>query len=224
MTYDREVVKIPFEQMRKINSLLVSNPGTIPNVTAQNADKSDEGQRYADLLDEYIKGKRDTIFLKNLALMAIRISDKPGGYKVASSYIRTLKAPLSDEQLKFIIQFTKSSQDAGFAIIENNRETFKKTLGERQLTVNEMNMVYAGEIAPEMLTTATPNWPAIETKVKPYGAAGEEIYLRAKTIDELNKQNWAEYVPTAKAYLEKYGPYLKVQDRTTFQNAINQHQ
>jgi len=43
MTYDREIVKIPFEEMRKINGILVTNTGRIPEVAAKNSDKTDEG-------------------------------------------------------------------------------------------------------------------------------------------------------------------------------------
>jgi len=60
-----------------------------------------------------------------------------------------------------------------FALIMANREQFKKIIGERQLTVNLMNMIYAGEIAP-MVQNSPPDWEAIALKIKPYGAPGRK--------------------------------------------------
>src|SRR5690606_1500156 len=48
MTYDREIVKIPFEELRKIHRPLVSDFGSIPPVTAQNADITDPGIIYSN--------------------------------------------------------------------------------------------------------------------------------------------------------------------------------
>jgi len=82
--------KYLFEEMRKINGILVTNTGRIPEVAAKNSDKTDEGLTYAKLLDKYRLGEAGTDFLKNLTLMAIRINDKPGGTKIANSYIQNL--------------------------------------------------------------------------------------------------------------------------------------
>ncbi len=41
MTYDREVTKMPFEELRKMHANIIPNIGTVPQVTAQNADITD---------------------------------------------------------------------------------------------------------------------------------------------------------------------------------------
>ena len=221
LTYDREIIKIPFEDLRRINSLLVPNPGAIPIISAINSDKSDEGEKYATLFQQYINGNKQQDFLKNLSLMAIRVNDKTGGSLVANSYIETLKAPYSDEQLKFISQFTKSTTDPGFTIINNNQEQLKKIIGDRQLTVNLMNMIFAGIINPQLSDRT--DWEKIKASVQQYGAPGDEIYLRARTVDDLNKQNWTDYISIAKSYLDKYGNNLNPQEKSNFQNQLNQH-
>jgi len=223
MTYDREIIKIPFEDIRKINSLLVPDMGTIPEVTAQNSDKTDEGERYANLLDQYRTGKLDPGQLKDLAMMALRVNDKPGGTRIAGSYIQTLKAPFTEDNIRFIAQFTKSTTDPGFQLINNNPEPFKKVLGERQFTVNMMNMIFTGDINPMLEGNDHPDWPAIKSKIDKYGAPGEEIFLRAETVAYINQQDWAHYVPVATDYLGKYGSNLSPEEKTMFQNAIDQH-
>ncbi|WPV67799.1 glycoside hydrolase family 2 protein [Chitinophaga sp. LS1] len=220
ITYDREVVKIPFEDLRKIHAPLNPAIGTIPMVTAKNADLTDPAMVYSQMLEEYINGKREPAFLKKLAMAANQVGDKPGAENAGTEYIASLHEPLSEEDLMAISQFAKSSRDAGFAYMNNHPDVFKKMLGERQYAVNMMNMIYKGTIEP-MTKAVKPDWDGIETAIKPYGAPGEEMYLRARTIYYLNKQDWEEFVPVATAYMNKYGDHIRAEEKETFQNAIN---
>lgn len=223
MTYDREIVKIPFAELRKIHAPLNPEMGTIPVVTAKDADLTEPGVLYSAMLDEYIKGKRDAPFLKEMAMMATQAGDKPGAELAGKDYISGLKSPLSEEDINSVAQFTKSTKDAGFTLMNTNAESFKKVMGERKYTVAMMNMIYKGEMEPLMNASDNPDWAAIEAAVKPYGAPGEEILLRAKTVGFYNKQDWKNYIPAAKAYLEKFGANVAENERAMFQSAIDQH-
>jgi hypothetical protein len=87
-----------------------------------------------------------------------------------------------------------------------------------------MNMIYHGVMEPLLDGNDNPDWNSIEAKVKPFGTAGEEILLRAKTVHYINHQDWDNYVPTAKVYLGKYGKNISEQERNMFQAAIDSHQ
>jgi len=221
MTYDREVVKIPFEDLRKIHAPLNSSMGTIPTVVAKNADLTDPNDVYSQMLQEYINGKHDPEFLKKLAMAANQVGDNPGAEKIGNEYVATLREPIKEEDVLVVSQFAKSSKDAGFAFMNSHPDLFKKTLGDRKYTVNMMNMIYNGTIEPIVKASDTPDWDSIETAVKPYGAPGDEMYLRARTIYYLNKQNWEEFVPVANAYMNKYGSNIRDEEKTMLQNAIN---
>nr|WP_068890382.1 glycoside hydrolase family 2 [Pedobacter panaciterrae] len=223
MTYDREVVKIPFAELRKIHAPLNPQMGAIPEVSAKNADLTEPGLLYSAMLDEYIQGTRDPDFLKKMAMMATQAGDKPGAELAGKDYIAGLKTPLSEEGMNSVTQFTKSTKDAGFALMNNNAESFKKVMGERKYTVAMMNMILKGEMEPLMNSSENPDWTVIEAAVKPYGLPGEEILLRAKTVGFFNKQDWKNYVPAAKAYLEKFGANVPDNEKTMFQKAIDEH-
>ena len=221
LTYDREIVKIPFAELRKIHSRLNPDMGTLPDVTIKNADLTEPGMLYSAMLQQYIDGKREPAFLKKMAMMAAQAGDKPGAALAGKAYIATLKTPLSDEDVRNVSQFTKSTKDAGFKFMNEHPEQFKKVLGERQYTVSMMNMIFHGEM--ESLLNDNPDWNQIEENVKPYGAPGEEILLRAKTVHYLNHQDWADYVVVAKTYLEKYGSDIPENEKKMFQENIDQH-
>lgn len=221
MTYDREVVKIPFAELRKIHSVLNAAMGTIPEVTAQDADLTEPTQVYSALFQQYIDGKKDATFLKQLAMLATQAGDKPGAVLIGSEYIATMKSPLSEEDINSVTQFTKSTKDAGFQLMLKNEAGFKQVLGDRKYTTSIMNMIFKGEMEPLMQKKAS--WEEIGKAVAGYGAAGEEILFRAKTIDYYNTQNWKEYVPAATTYLAKYGANISEQEKSMFQAAIDKN-
>jgi len=223
MTYDREIVKIPFAELREIHAGLNPEIGTIPLVTAKDADLTEPGLLYSAMLDQYIAGKRDAAFLKKMAMMATQAGDKPGAELAGSVYISGLKIPLSEEDMASVTQFTKSTKEPGFTLMSKNAEAFKKSMGERKYTVAMMNIILRGEIEPLMNKGEETDWTAVEAAVKPYGLPGEEILLRAKTVGFYNKQDWKNYVPAASAYLAKFGANIKENEKQMFQAAIDQH-
>ncbi|SDE66923.1 Glycosyl hydrolases family 2, TIM barrel domain [Mucilaginibacter pineti] len=228
MTYDREVIKVPFADLRKIHSTLnpdLASPNwlsMVKDVTAMDADLTEPAQLYSNLFQQYIAGKKDAQFLKQLAMMATQAGDKTGEARIGREYIATMKTPLSDDDVNSVVQFTKSSKDAGFALMVKQADQFKKVLGDRKYTVAMMNMIYKGDM--ESMIQQKKSWDEIGAIVKTYGAPGEEMLLRAKTIDFYNTQNWEGYVTVAKSYLEKYGANLNENEKSMFQKAIDDHQ
>ncbi|MEO3402812.1 sugar-binding domain-containing protein [Mucilaginibacter sp. CAU 1740] len=224
MTYDREVVKIPFAYLLKIHSTL--NPDVnihVPEVSAQDADVTEPAQLYSELLQQYIDGKRDAAFLKRLSQLAAQAGDKPGSRLAGNALVAGLKAPFSDEDIQTTSQFTGSTKDAGFTMMQQHADQFREVLGDRKYTVAMMNLIFKGELEPMINASDNPDWKMIEAKAKTFGAPGEEILLRAETVHFINHQDWARYVPAATVYLAKYGQNIPEEERNAFQQNIDQH-
>jgi hypothetical protein len=221
MTYDREVIKIPLDSLRKIHAHLVHDNNNIPRIEIANADLTDPGQHYAEQLQRYIDGERDAAFLKKLSMLAAQVGDKNGVRRIGNDYVASLDGrELSAEELKMVSEFTASTRDAGYQLIKANEAAFKQSLGERPYTVKMMNLIYNGEMQELLDNKRSPDWSAIEARVKPFGAPGEEILLRAKTVHYFNAQDWMNYTPVAQAYLEKYGANLSENERKMFTDAL----
>ncbi|HWK05559.1 MAG TPA: glycoside hydrolase family 2 TIM barrel-domain containing protein [Puia sp.] len=217
MTYDREIIKIPFEELRKIHAPLVANLGAIPEVVATNADVTDPGIRYSQMLQEYIEGKRDDVFLKKMAIAAQQAGDKPGMRRSAEDYVSTLKAPFSKEELNYIMQITSSTKDPGFAILHADAASIDTVLGPRKAEVKLMNLIYGDEIEPFVNgQNVNPDWDELKNRTTVYGAPGEEIFLRAKTIYFLNHQDYIRYVQAGTEYISKYGQYITPEELNNF--------
>ena len=216
MTYDREVVKIPFAELRKIHQPLVSYMGTIPAVTAQAADITDPGIRYSQLLQQYINGDKDPAFLRKLAMNAQQAGDKPGMRRAAADYIAGLKAPYSATDLRYVLQVTGSTKDTGFALLRDHAAEIDQALGPRQAETKMMNLIYQDEIHPAVSGNNPPDWDALTSRVATYGTTGEEILLRAKTIYYLNRQDGDNFAKAAAEYIQKYGKNLQPDELNQF--------
>lgn len=225
MTYDRKVIKIPLEALRKIHESL--NPGIrteqIPQISIQNADTTNPLAIYSDMLEQYIQGNRDTKFLKKMAMYATQAGDKEGAQMAANGFITNIRPPFSAEDIQTISRFTTSTKDPGFSSMQQDAAAFKKELGDRQYTVAMMNAIYHGEMEPLINSSGDPDWKTLQEKISPYGAPGEEIFLRAETIYYLNKQDWNNYRPVAKEYLEKYGNHIKPEEKKMLEEEIQKH-
>jgi hypothetical protein len=230
MTYDREVVKIPFKELREIHKGLNGEVASSKwlamtgDVTAKDADLTEPAAVYSGMVQEYIMGKRDAAFLKKLAMMAGQASDLAGKVRFGNAYLAILKRPYSPDDMEFIAGSTKRVTDPGFKILQEQLATFSGQ-EQRALHVKLMNMIYADIIAPYLpKPDSKPDWVALEATIKPFGLPGEEIYLRAKTIHLLNQQDWTAYLPAVKTYMEKFSASISEKDKEVFQRAIKEHQ
>lgn len=227
MTYDREVVKIPFEEMRKIHRLILPTLPNMPMVVAQNADLTDPLERYAALLQQYIGGKRDLATVKQLSMLSAQTNDAAGRTRFTNEYVRKMKPPYSDEDWSFIETSTRKVTDNGFRLLLKRVQDHADSVSfsataRRALHVKLMNLIYQDVIARYVPTPdAKPDWEEIEKSVIGFGTPGEEILLRAKTIHTFNQQDWAAYKPAAKRYLEKYGSNVKEEELNMFRKAID---
>lgn len=218
VSYDREVVKIPVARLRQIHGILVPPTSDVAAAfIVKDIDTTNPNNNYTALLEEYRKGKKDPAFLQQLAQMAASVNDKSNAVKIANDFISQLKAPYTNSQLAFISKFTTSSRDKGFQLLLANREQINQALGQRQADRKLMGIIFGEEIQPYVQdAAATPDWNKIEAKTKQYGAPGEEIFLRAKTIHLLNQKDYDNFATTADQYVGKCAAYISANELNTY--------
>lgn len=221
MTYDREIIKIPVDSLRKIHARVLESAGIYPDITITDMDATDPGAKYAAMLSRYTDGERDQLFLRKLSMMAAQVGDKSGASRVGAEFIKTLSGELNDDEVNMVAQMTTSTRQPGCRLMQMREKQFKKVLGERAFTLKMMNMIYTGEMKELIEGNQRPDWDVIQARLKPFGAPGEEILLRAKTVHYYNAQDWPAYSPVAKEYLEKFGGNLPENEHKMFSDAIS---
>jgi tetratricopeptide (TPR) repeat protein len=220
MSYDREVIKIPAEKLRQIHRSLVPAAESYAwsGFKAMASDTTNPDRQYATLLQEYKQGKKDSAFLHDLAMMALRVNDKASASMIASDYIKGLQNPFTKTNMAFIQQFTLSSKDPGFQLFLKQPEKVDQVIGAHQAVNKVMGIIFVEEISAKVSgKDANPDWNALEKSVvSKYGAPGEEIVWRAKTIHCLNRRDWSNFAATATPYIEKYGMRVSPNEMNSF--------
>lgn len=208
LTYDREIIKIPVEELRNIHQQFVRQTnGFILDtnfVIAANINTNDNDDRYQDYINDYVKGKRDSIFLRRLVLMSIRKKDQTNTTIIGNSYINILTNPFSKENLLFIWKITKRSNDKGFEIFRTQSQKVDSVLGENTSISKVKSIIDAEEIAPYR---SNPDWDAIQNKIAgKYGAIGEELVFGKQMIYygfDANPRDWKKYSKYYVLYFER---------------------
>jgi tetratricopeptide (TPR) repeat protein len=151
-------------------------------------------------------------------MMAIRVNDKANASMIANDYIKGLQNPFTKTNMTFVQQFTQSSKDPGFQLFLKQPEKVDQIIGAHQAVNKVMGIIFVEEIAPKVSgKDANPDWNALEKSVvSKYGAPGEEIVWRAKTIHFLNRQEWNSFAATATPYIEKYGMRVSPNEMNSF--------
>lgn len=241
ISYDREVIKIPIAKMREINSLISPNPQIFTQFNLGNnialIDTSNNDANYSLLLEIYNKGKKDSLFLYNLSLMAKRVNDKINSEKIANDYIRITTNPFSKENLQFIFQYTNTSEDPGFEIIQKNINKVNLIIGANSGENKIMNIIYKEEL--ERYTSdinSNIDWNRLQLKVHTkYGALGDEIILRARSYTYYKQKKWNDFAKVYSIYVQNHANridagelndfawaiFKNVNDSTTIDQAIN---
>lgn len=209
ITYDREIIKIPVDEIRAVNRKMVNQTKGFdidPNfMIAQNINTNDNDNRYQELLEEYKKGNRDSILLRRLTLISIRKKDQKRTTEIGNTYINILTSPFSKENLTFIRAITKSSNDKGFELFRFQPEKVDAVLGENTSALKVKGIINAEEIEP--FKKSVPNWDSIQQKVTTkYGNTGEELVLGKRMIYygfESSNKDWEKFAKYYILYFDK---------------------
>ncbi|HVW94410.1 MAG TPA: glycoside hydrolase family 2 TIM barrel-domain containing protein [Mucilaginibacter sp.] len=189
MTYDRAIVKIPFGKLRELHKELTDlSSDDHLSVLADNIDPNNSDERYPELLTEFNNGKRDSAFLRRLTLIARRKEDQQNATKVGNAYIKGLHQPYSKENLDFITQTTRTSQDEGFKLFVRDTTLLNaepdKYKGQNLLI---RRIIGREEITP-FLKIENPNWDSIRQQVtEKYGWLGKEKLYGDMMIYYINR-------------------------------------
>ena len=210
MTYDREVIKVSAEDLRKIHSQILAQAesyAAAPGVFQEKVvDTANPDLQYASLLQQFRIGKKDPEFVRELVLMATRLKDDKSVPELSAAYINSISDPFTLRNITFILRFTKSVKDPGFDILLKKQQQVNELVGSDIVRGTLQAAIFNDEIKDYVSSAAArPDWTELEKSIVPkYGPVGEEILLNAKVIHFLNRKDWTRFVPAATSLIDKY--------------------
>lgn len=210
LTYDREIIKIPVNDVRAINKELVPQTNGFAldphfNIAAA-IDTTDSNTQYAEMMTRFKDGIRDSTFLRRLTVMAIRKKDLDHATQIGNEYISILSTPLSKENLFFINNITKSTRDKGFLLFNQHLAEVNANFGPAYAEKKIKRIIDVEEIQPYTKDgNPNVNWDSLEQKISAkYGDLGEELVLGRRMLYNITtKRDWSEFSKYYVLYFKK---------------------
>ena len=98
-------------------------------------------KQYITLRNKYISGNRDIDFLKNFSYVAADAQDSMAN-EVFASYLNEQKDLLSKDNIDMIVALTRTVNDAGFPILQKNKDKFIASIGEKAYNTSIEELVW----------------------------------------------------------------------------------
>jgi hypothetical protein len=217
LTYDRKVIKIPFDTIRKINARIwqgisQKEAATLgKGVTLETPRKSEKS--YKDNLIAYQNGRRDSSFLRALAVNAKKNKDEGNMIKISNDYLCIVKDHFSELNLRFIHQFTRNNNDIGFKFLIQNIDSIDKLpLGV------DLSKMARGIIQREINIDKRENmdqfqWDVLKKEMQnKYGSQGELTLLEDMALYYYLKKDISRFVDIKSEIHEKHPNAVSVFD------------
>ncbi|WP_285008562.1 glycoside hydrolase family 2 protein [Pedobacter faecalis] len=209
LTYDRKITKIPIKEIRKIHKKLWS---TVTNGDEQKEINTlmvaDTGQvNFQQALKIYNDGKKDSSQLRLLALMALAEKDVNSnlGERYANEYIKVLKNPYIETNLRFISKFLNKTTDEGFNLFLHNIKGVNDILGKDEAESKLITAIERDEINP-VIDQTTIDWSSLlKNMTQKYGEIGQEVVMQKQVMHSVEKSNWGTFNYIASTWLRLYG-------------------
>jgi hypothetical protein len=199
ITYDRELAKVAVAEIARLNAQLVplakNYAAATDGFSIKTADSTPESKVYAARLGDYRKGKRNSEFLRRLALMALRQNDQAEATVVGDAYIVQAPRPYSRGTWATIAAITRTSQDEGFELLRSQTRGADAALGAQAAEKKLVEIIRREALGAFLNDPQTAfDWTAVETSsAARYGALGREAVLGAKMIDDWRKRDWLSF-------------------------------
>lgn len=161
----------------------------------------DSNKQYVTLRNKYINGNRENDFLKSFSYVAADAQDSLAN-EVFASYLNEQKDALSKENLQMIYDLTRSVHDAGFPILNKNKEKFIALVGEKTYNDNMEELVWI-EAKKAGKKGADPE--AFKKVIQLYLPEKTDMLSAEYEISVLKRNSeWKKYAPKAIKFAEQY--------------------
>jgi thioredoxin-related protein len=152
--------------------------------------------QYYTLLDLYESGKRDSTFVKRLAIKADELGQTETANQISREFIRGLSDAelLKKENLLFTYRFTSSIKDRGFQIFLKQPDKASPVISENAVKRKVRAIVEKDEIEPFLKDSTKRNWSVIERHIKSkYDAIGLESFYGARMAYASDRKDWGNF-------------------------------
>jgi thioredoxin-related protein len=183
----------------------------------------DTTKQYYTKLAQFENGRRDSGFLRQLAMQAKDAYDMPTGRKVTKVYLAGQTNLFTPEALNLINTYTTRSTDEYFGFLAEHASEINKVLGAGKAE-NKIRTIFLQEGARLGLDKREPDWADLQKKIaaKLPGEAAE-ITMRIKINVYNIKKDWPNFEKAIVAYMKQYSQLMNDGDLNSLAWNVFEH-
>lgn len=208
VSYDRMVLKIPFDTLRLINSKLtassINQPVDNKLLTAYRlVNESDNESNYNDYIKEIKNGRSDSAFLRRMILLALKRKDSANINYLTSVFLKKVDYRLNYDNASLLTHVASSPEISGYSLLLKDSTAASQAIGETAYQTWKKKVIINSFIKPTLASKGHIDWDRIELEVaNTYGASGREYIWGAAMMQNYNNRNWKDFGRYYKKYFE----------------------
>lgn len=215
ITYDRAIIKMPVDDIRRQNARLwpstAKNTAVTKTFSAKVADTSVTA--YEVRVNQFLDGKRDSAFLRRLAVLADLKKDQGTADAAAAAYIANIKDKLKTENLRFLQKFIKSSNDEHFKMFLSNRREVEQAIGKASVSQFVKNIISTDVRSIIFDKSKKPDMQRLEKEIpEKFGDEGEEVLWTAQALYYYFANDYDPFIAVKKKIHAKYPDAISLFD------------
>jgi thioredoxin-related protein len=181
-----------------IHRLVGSSP-SVDRFIARVADSFDSTKQYYTQIHQFESGRRDSAFLRRLALQCFEAYDAADAIPVGNAYLQGQTDLLQPGTLQLMNLCMTKSTDPWFAFFAGHRAQIDSTLGPGK-TDFKLRAVLLNENPG-----TNPDWSALRTRIANYlPASAGELTMRIQVDYYRRKKDWTNFDKTFTDYMKSY--------------------
>ena len=168
------------------------------------SDAFDSANRYYTLLDQFQNGRRDSAFLRKLAIKSLMAYDDEHKKTIAEAYLNTQTDLTTKQNLIMVAQTVTGSHDKYFPVlVEHTEELNKINPGWGEMTVRNIYLKEgAGRPAGD---NRPPNWAEVHANIATHlPNDADELTARIKVEYYRGRKDWNNFETSMVAYMKTY--------------------
>ncbi|MGX5819084.1 sugar-binding domain-containing protein [Chitinophaga lutea] len=205
MSYDRSVLKIPFDTMQAINGVLTASRGSNSSIAkaVKLIDEQDTDEKYDEYLKAIRAGGSDSALLRRIILLSMKKKDTVATHDLLNIFLKKIKDPLNYDNAMLLTYAVSNPDVPGYTVLISDSIATANAIGQGRYKAWKRNIIMNKYIKPRLRAQENIDWEKIADEVTAkYGEPTREYVLGAAMEQNLRSKDWVEFGKYYKGYFE----------------------
>jgi len=202
---------------------IVGSRRTAQNFITDLGSTFDSTRQYYTLLGQFQQGRRDSGFLRRLALECTQVYDGENSKTVAAAYLATQTDLMNRDALMLADACTTKITDTYFDLFANHEAEIDKIMGDGMAEAKVRSIFVSNAVNMSTGNDQQPDWKKVHTMIAgKLPAQADEMTARIKVNYYRSKKDWPDFEKAMVSYMKTYSDHMSIGDLNSIAWAVFQ--